>query len=287
MEDKILVTGGTGTIGSMLVNMLQEAGVPFRVMVRDAKKATALNGRGIETVVGDFTDLSTLPAALEGCRKLFLLSVSSPEQGIWQSGMIRIAKDRGIRHIVKLSAMGAGIDAPTTLGRQHGIAEDALKSSGMGWTILQPHSFMQNLFGDAATIRAQGLIYSPLGTGRIGMVDARDIAAVTFHALTEPGHTGKTYILTGPEAISMEDVARAISQATGKNVKYHPISHDQSRQGMTDAGLPGWLVDDLTLLNRLFSENKGSTLSPDVERVTGRKPGSIERFAADHADRFI
>ena len=140
---------------------------------------------------------------------------------------------------------------------------------------------MQNLIFDSATIKEQSAIYAPMADGKIGMVDARDIAAVAVKALSEEGHEGKTYILTGPKAISYHDIAKALTNALGREIKYVPVSSESAHKGMLDSGMPEWLANDITGLNQVFAAGKGSDLSPDVEKVTGRKPYSIENFVND------
>jgi len=145
---------------------------------------------------------------------------------------------------------------------------------------------MQNLIFDSASIKEQSTIYAPMADGKIGMVDARDIAAVAVKSLTEEGHEGKTYILTGPEAISYLDIANTFSKILEKEIKYVPITSEVAHQGMLDSGMPEWLADDLTGLNQVFAAGKAGDLSPDVENVTGRKPHSIEDFVNDFAHMF-
>jgi uncharacterized protein YbjT (DUF2867 family) len=166
------------------------------------------------------------------------------------------------------------------------MIEKDIRESGMNFTFLHPHSFMQNLFFEVGTIKDQSAIYSAMGDGKIGMVDARDIAAVAVKALTENGHEGQTYSLTGPEPISYFDIASALTTTLGRKIKYIQVSIEDAHKGMLESGMPEWLVNDLTALNHVYAAGRASDISPDVENVTGIKPHSIEDFINDFAYKF-
>lgn len=276
--NKIIVTGATGTIGSFVCEQLKAINADFTALVRSEEKAVPLNEKAVKTVLGDLSDIASLENALSGMDKVFLLSVTSPESPKLQGNLVRIAKEKGVKHIVKVSALGTSLDSKFGIGRYHAMTEKDIRESGIAYTFLQPHSFMQNLIFDSATIKEQSAIYAPMADGKIGMVDARDIAAVAVKALSEEGHEGKTYILTGPKAISYHDIATTFSKALGKNVNYVAVSSETAHKGMLDSGMPEWLAEDITGLNQVFAAGKGSDLSTDVENVTGRKPHSIEDF---------
>lgn len=286
MNSKILVTGATGTIGSFVCEQLKEVNADFIALVRSEEKAKPLNEKGISTVIGDFSDVTSLENALAGIDKVFLLSVTSPDSPKLQGNLIKIAKEKGVKHIVKVSALGTSLESKFGIGRYHAMTEKDIRESGIAFTFLQPHSFMHNLIFDSGTIKEQGVIYAPMADGKIGMVDARDIAAVAVKALTEDRHEGKTYVLTGPEAISFYDIANTFTSALGKEIKYVPVTSEVAHKGMLDSGMPEWLADDLTGLNQVFAAGKASDISPDVEKVTGRKARSIEEFVNDFVYLF-
>lgn len=286
MNPKILVTGATGTIGSFVVDQLKEKEIDFKALVRSEEKGRKLAEKGINTVVGDFADPASLEKALEGIEKVFLLSVTSPEAPKLQGSLVDAAKKAGVSHIVKISSMGASKDSPIGIARFHAEIEDHIKRSGISYTFLQPHSFLQNLIFDSGTIRQEASIYAPMGDGRIAMVDARDIAAVAVEALTGSGHEDKTYVLTGPEAHSYHELASVFTDVLGKEIKYVPVTSVDSRSSMLEAGMPGWLVDDLVNLNLAFSEGAGDVISPDVEEVTGRKGRTLKAYVEDYAHLF-
>ena len=199
----ILVTGATGTVGSKVVRRLLTAGERPRAFVRDQDKARERLGEQVEHVLGDLNRPETIEAALAGVDRLFLLTTQSAHQPEWESAVIQAATRAGVGQIVKLSVFRADERSPLQIARQHGQAERALEQSGLAYTIVRPVFFMQNLL---AMLR-DGAIYTAAATGRVAMVDARDAAAVAVAALTKDGHLGRTYTLTGPEALSFDDVA--------------------------------------------------------------------------------
>lgn len=282
----ILVSGSTGTIGSELVKQLSAAQVPARALVRSAAKASALRLPGIELVEGDLEDEASLARALAGVDRFFLLSSGSPRQHEVQAKAIDVAKRAGVKHVVKLSALGAAKETPSGFGRWHYATEEHLRTSGLAWTILQPHSFMQNLLGSAATIVADGALYAPVKDARVAMIDARDIAASALAVLTRPGHEGQTYVLTGGEAVTYAEVAEALTKAAGHTIKYVDVPPQAAKQGMVAGGVPEWLADELLVLFGFFSTGGGAATTPWVKTLTGREPRRIGDFARDYAAAF-
>lgn len=282
----VLVTGGTGTVGREVVRQLAAAGAPVRVLVRTPERAIVLKGIKAEFMVGDMDRPATLGSALKGIERVFLLTPADPRQAEIQGNLVKAAKTAGVRHIVKLSALGTAKDSPIQLARWHRQTEEEIEASGMEWTHLHPHAFMQNTFNFADTIKAQGVFHASLGDAKIPMVDARDIAAVAVQALTGAGHAGKTYAITGPAALSYHEAAAAFSEALGKPVKYVPVTSLEVRKGMLGAGMPGWLVDDLIKMYEYFAAGGGGMVSPVVKDVTGKEGISFGQFARDFAGNF-
>jgi uncharacterized protein YbjT (DUF2867 family) len=282
----IVVTGATGQIGSEVVRMLAEKGEKVRPLIRDPKKAIALSHPNVMFVMGDLSDPKSLDDAFRGAQKLFLLTNGDPKQVELQHNAIEAAKRAGVQHVVKMSALGAGKDAPVSLGRWHHQTEEELKKSGMKWTILQPHFFMQNLAMMAGSIKGQGAFYAPLKDGKVAMVDVRDIAKVAVATLTEPGHEGQTYIITGGEAISYHDVAKQISAATGKQVKYVDVPPDDARKAMMGMGMPEWFANDLVTLYGVFAAGHGAATTDVVQKVGKATPRTFAQFAQDNAELF-
>lgn len=279
----IIVTGATGTIGRDLVKLLSSQGVKARAVVRDPAKAAELKLPNIELVQGDLTQPATLDAAFKGGTKLFLLSAAAPNQVEMQHNAIEAAKKAGIKHVVKLSALGADLKSPISLARWHAQTEEELKKSGLAYTILQPHFFMQNLLMNAQTIKGQGAFYGAMKDGKASMIDARDISAAAAKVLTGSGHEGKTYILTGPEALSLSDAAAKLSSALGKPVKYVDVPPEGFKKSLLDAQMPDWFASDLTGMYAFFSTGAAAAVSPALREVTGSPGRNFDTFAKELA----
>ena len=283
----ILITGATGTTGREVVEELRRLGAKdVRALVRDPARADFIREAGFETVVGDFDRPETLDAALEGVERALLLTPPSMQTFEQQRVFIEAAARAGVRHVVKFSAFGADAGAPEGFGKWHGQAEDLLKASGLAWTMLRPNFFMQNLLGQAKQIASDGIIAQAVGDGRASFIDTRDIAAVAARTLTEEGHAGQTYVLTGPEALSYTEVAAKLSEATGREIKYVPVSPAQFRETALAAGLPEWLVSGLERLNELFVSGEAAEVTDAVRRVGRKEPTTFDQFARDHAEAF-
>jgi uncharacterized protein YbjT (DUF2867 family) len=283
----IFIIGGTGKIGQELLKQLAVKNVKAKVLVRSAQKAESVKSLGHEPVEGDFTKPATFENALKGVEKLFLLTTSA-NQDRWAADEIAIveaAKKAGVKTIVQLSVSGASLDSPINLAQQHAKVEAFVKSSGLSYTILQPTGFMQNFLGQAGSIK-QGAIYGNYKEGKMPFVDARDIAAVAVAALTESGHEGKTYPITGGEALSYSQVASKLSQVTGKTVNYVDIPAEGVVKGMTGMGFPEWLAKDLSKLGEAVAAGYTGQISDVVEKVTHKKPITLDQFLQDHAAAF-
>ncbi len=281
----ILVIGGTGKVGGELLKQLAQAGVKTRVLVRSAQKAETVHKLGLETVEGDVTRISTIEAAVKGIEGLFLLTTPSPIQASLEMAVIDTAKKAGVKKIVLLSALGADLQSAITLAQQHAKSEEYLKASGVAYTILRPHTFMQNMLGNAETIK-KGAIYSNFKDGKIAMVDTRDIAAVALAALTQNGHEGKTYAITGGEAFSYHQLAEKLSTLTGKKVNYVDIPTSEAVKAMTGMGMPPWLAVDLAKMGEFFASGKAADTTDVVEKVAKKKPITLDQFLKDHVGAF-
>ena len=212
------MTGGTGAIGSELLRLLSQAGIPARALVRNPNKAQKMPG--ITWVVGDLARPETLKTAFEGAEKVFLLTHYYEDMVELQHNAIVAARAAGVTHVVKVSAFAATDHSKAPIGQWHYQIEKELEESGMDWTMLQPHHFMTNLVAQAEYVIKEGAIYSPSGDGKIPYVDPRDVAAVAFVTLTQPGHLGKTYVVTGSEAISYRQASEIIGTAIGKKLRF-------------------------------------------------------------------
>lgn len=282
----ILVTGSTGTVGSQVVQALVERQARFRALVRKPADAERLGGQGIETVRGDFADIGSLRAALAGAERLFLLSPPHPAQAETENRVVDAARAAGVRHIVKLSVLAAEQGLDCAFMRWSRAVEEHIEASGLAYTFLRPNGFMQNLLNDARTVIAEGALYASVGDARISLIDAADIGAVAARALTEPGHEGKAYALTGPEALAYPDIAATLSSVLGKPVAAIDLPADAARQGMLSSGMPDWLVDGLLELDRLYQSGVGALVTDTVPRLLGRPARSLKAFFEEHRSVF-
>jgi uncharacterized protein YbjT (DUF2867 family) len=257
----VLVTGATGTVGSAVVRELRERDVAVRAFVRDPAKATAL----------------------DGVDRLFLACGNVPGQIRCETSAVDAAAAAGVRHIVKLSAHGAEAGSPLAFWDWHGRIERHLAQSGVHAAVLRPASYMTNLLGSADAIAHTGMLFAPAGGARVAMIDPRDVATVAAVALTEGGHDGQGYALTGPAALSYDEIAAALSDATGRTATFVDIDEATARQGMREAGLPGFVVDFLVALFEALRAGAHAVPTDTVRAVTGSEPRSIAAFARDHA----
>src|SRR5438067_6202973 len=270
MEKTVLVTGATGTIGRDLVKIFSENGVPVRAGVRDQAKATKQFGANIALATFDFEDAASFPDSLKDVEKVFLLPPPIPNQVAVTNAFIDATKRAGVRHIVKLSVIGADTEPPFAFGKWHAASDQHVRESGLAFTFLRPNSFMQNFINYFPP--RDGAIYLPWGNGRASFVDTRDIAEVAAQALTNESHANQTYTLTGPEALSIGGIADILSKTAGREIKYVDVPESAARDGMLQAGLPPWQVDALLELQAINKESCWSAVTQDVEKVTGRPP---------------
>ena len=277
----ILVTGATGTIGSSTVKALKARGARFKVGVRSPEKAKEL---GVETVPFDWDKPETFGPALEGVEKLFLLTPISDKQDQHAKGLVEAAKKAGVKHIVKLSVMGADAEPGIFFGRIHRAAEQAIQASGIAWTMLRPTFFAENFINYyGADPKKDSTVYLPHGQAKTVWVDGRDVGEVAAAVLTTPGHEGKVYDLTGPEALSDQEVLDLFSQAFGHQYTYVDVPEAAANKAMSDMQMPKWMVDGMMELHYVIKQGWSATPANGVKEVLGRPPRSVKEFAADLA----
>jgi (4-alkanoyl-5-oxo-2,5-dihydrofuran-3-yl)methyl phosphate reductase len=278
----ILVTGATGNIGKELVPLLLAKGQRIRIVTRDAAKVAALDPR-IERLIGDLSDAATVRRAVEGVERVFMVSLIRDASGDADRLLIAEAKHAGVRHIVKISALSGG---DGVVGRLHRDRETAVRESGLAWTFLRPGMFMANSLGWAATIRAQGQVFSPTGNGRTAPISPSDIAAVAAEALTGAGHEGKAYELTGPELLSAPDQVAILSRVLGKPIVCVDIPVEVSVERMQKMGAPAFLVEGLAEFWRSIKAGTAEIKNDEVRRLLGRPAQTSEAWAKAHKAAF-
>ena len=281
----IIVTGATGNVGSSVVRSLLERGEKVRAFVRDPEKARRMLGEVVELSMGDFDDVQSVADALSRGERVFLSSGEGPDKVRWEKAVIDAAVEAGVGLVVRASTMGADAVSFSSLA-WHGELEDALKASGLPWTILRSNWYMTNLLANAGQIAATGKIFMPAGEARIGMVDPADTGRVGAAVIASDGHEGKTYIVTGPERVGFAQVAEALSAATGRTIEYIDVPPEAAKEAMAAAGLPDWLPDFLDRLFATFRAGEFGDVADTVERFTGSPATTIEAFARKHAAAF-
>lgn len=283
----ILITGATGNIGTELVKRLSGSGRSVRAFVRSRTQAQTIDLPGIELVEGDFAEPKTFMPALESVDCLFLLIPSSSEVEQQQRNFVDAAKRSRVKHIVKLSQLGADEKAPGRFQRYHGAVEKYILKSDIPYTFLRPNLFMQGLLNFRSTISSQGAFYAPAGNAKVSVVDVRDIASLAARVLTESGHEGKTYDITGPQALTHAEMADQLSKAAGKPIKYVDVPPDAMRQALLGSGMPEWQADGLVEDYDHYRRGEAGVVTQTVRDVTGSEATSFSKFAKDYVGRLL
>ena len=283
----ILVTGATGVNGTALLRRLSAHGVAARALVRNPAKAGAIAALPhVEIAQGDMARPETLAAALRDVDRAMLISSSDPMMLDVQTNFIDAAAKAGVRHVVKLSGIMPELDSAFRFARMHGEIEKKLEVSGLAFTHLRAGEFMTAYFRQVPMIAAKGAIFLPMADARIASIDVDDIAEIAAKVLTGSGHEGKTYPLTGPQALTMTEVAEKLSAATGKTIRYINVPPEDARQAQIANGMPPYLADALFELFAERRNGKEAEVWPDAGMLLGRTPTSFDEFARRAAAIF-
>ena len=283
----ILVTGATGLNGQELLRRLSAQGSAVRALVRNPAKAEAIAALPhVEIVQGDMAHPETLAVGLRDIDRAMLISSSDPMMLDVQTNFIDAAKKAGVKHIVKLSGIMPELNSAFRFARMHGEIEKRLEASGMAFTHLRAGEFMPAYFRQVPNITAKGAMFLPMEDARIASIDVGDIAEIAARVLTSSGHEGKTYPLTGPEALTMTEVAAKLSTATGKTIRYVNVPPEGARQAQLAAGMPPYLADALFELFAERRNGKEAKVWPDAGVLLGRLPTSLDEFAGRNAAVF-
>ncbi len=268
----ILVTGATGTTGSLVVRMLHERGEDVRAMSRRPARGA---------VRADFDDPASLDRAVDGVSAVYLVTTPPSPTVDHDEALVRAARAAGVERIVKLGAISG--EEP---GTWHHLAEQPTRTSGLAWTVLRPPSFASNVLGYARMIAAGAPVPNPTGTGRAGVVDPRDIAAVAVAALTQDGHAGRTWTLTGPELLSLPEQIAILGQVLGRHETTADLTPEEIREAMLAAGMAPAAADEATAGMVRQAAGRYAVLTDDVQRVLGRPPTSFRDWAREHRSAF-
>ena len=287
MNNTVLVTGATGNIGSLVIPELVKRGVSVRAYVRDTAKASLLRAQGVTLFEGDFSDQQGLNRAAAGVDAVLAITPANPKAVEQGEVILKAALNAGTPYYLRLSAIGAAPDAPTANGRLHYQSDQALMASGLPFTILRPHFFMQNLFASVETIRADGNLYWGMGDGKLGMIDIRNIADCCVSLLLHGGHEGKIYTPTGPASISFHEIAGIISKSLDKPVKYIPISLEAVGAALREAKWNEWSIQLMMDYASAYAAGWGDFVNDDVETITGQPPHSFAQFNDEILSRAL
>ena len=276
-----LVTGASGNIGSHVIEYFSRLGLPVKALVPDEKQAEAVQRSGVETVMGDFEQPDTLRAGMQGMRKLFLLTPSHPKQVDWQRTLVEVAREKAVEQVVKLSQHGAGPDAPMAMGRWHWETERLLATGGPPHTILRPTYLMENFFAYRQENRERGYFTTAFGDAKIAMVRAADVAAVAFKTLVSSGHVNKTYKVTGPEAITIDEAVAKANRRVSPPLVHRAVTPAQWRAHMLEQGSPAWLAEAMMHVAQFVSAGANAEVTDTVAMVGGHEPASFDAFVEE------
>jgi len=276
----ILVIGGRSKIGAALLEELSGRGQQVRGLVR-ASEPTDRLPEGVEIATGDLADEGSLVRAMEGIEKVFLLSSPHSDAVSWHRNAIDAARRSEVQLLVRSSIIGADRESPAEFVNAHTTCDRYLEDSGLAFVIVRPNLFLQNIpESTIPSIDASGIFYVDAGEARISMVDARDVAAVAAVVLTEPGHTGAHYDVTGPEALSYADVAAKLTTAMRRQITYVDAPDKAVRSGLLGSGLNEWFADALVGLyedyRRSGADGYAAQVTDTVERLTRRPARSLD-----------
>jgi uncharacterized protein YbjT (DUF2867 family) len=279
---KVLVTGATGNVGSRLVRLLTARGQAVRAFTR--KGEAARFDPKVEVVAGDFTDKESLRSVMKGVSRVYLLSPATGLE-LFEANALEAAKEARIELLVKHSVAGAPYKA-TDIPRWHRASEERIEASGLPFAFLRPASFASNALGWAARVKAQGTVYGALGEAALPVIHPEDIAEVAAAVLSTPGHAGKAYDLTGPEAITTAQQVAALGSVLGKTLKYVNVPDEAARESMLKVGMPPQYVNAMIGLIQTLRGIGRIEPSRDVKAILGREPRSFRQWAEANAAAF-
>jgi uncharacterized protein YbjT (DUF2867 family) len=285
---KVLVTGATGNVGQEVAKALLAQQIPVKAAAREAERVKQLAQKSrwpkdYEAVALDYADSDSIAAALDGVDRVFLVTPTMGPVAEMVAAFLDVAKNSDVKHIVRLSGMRTVHEPSVT----HAESERLIAESGIAYTFLRPNFFMQNF----STFYADGIKYRdtialPAGEEPISFIDVRDIADVAVVTFTQDGHAGQAYTLTGGEAITHYDVARALSEVLGRTITYINMPEDQFREVLKAAGRPEAVANGVIHLYAPVKQMLAAPVTDDVQRVTGKAPRTIHDYARDYASAW-
>lgn len=277
-EPAIAVTGASGAVGGMVARRLAERGVPHRLVVRDAGRAPGLPDTDIAEIPG-YHDGAAVSTALTGIRTLLFVSAEeAPDRLAQHRTAVAAAAEAGVERIVYTSFVSAAADATFTLARDHAHTEAAIQQAGIALTALRDSLYLDVL----PSFEQDGEIRGPAGEGRFAPVARTDVADVAVAALLDDDHAEATYDVTGPQRLTMAEVAATLARARGRPVAHVDERVDEAYASRQPLGAPDWQLDAWVTTYLAIARGELDVASDTVERLTGRPPRSFEAWLADH-----
>jgi (4-alkanoyl-5-oxo-2,5-dihydrofuran-3-yl)methyl phosphate reductase len=279
-----LITGATGNVGSLVVERLINLGESPRIFVRNKEKAQQRFGDRVDIFVGDLADVTSLKPALLGADTVLLVT-SGPELAQQDETLSKAARSVGVKHLVKLSSYDANEQNIGT-GVWHARGEAAIRESGIPFTFVQPSGFMSNALYWARSIKAEGIVRTATGDGKIPFIHPQDIADVTVEALMSEAYVEKSLPITGPQALSYAEMAAKIGATIGRKIRSEVISEEDARQQQVAWGAPAPLVNARLSIFRAIREGRLGTVTGTVKKVLGREPIAFDQWVIENAQAF-
>lgn len=267
---RILIAGSTGTVGRQIVAQLVAQGHSVRALTRNPEATLP----GAEMFVGNLTDPASLAPALEGIEALHLITFDGGGYQPLETGadIVELAGRAGVKRVTVLG------------GNEESAIEKALRDSDLAWTVVQPVEFMANALAWASAVRGAGVISEPFISRRSAMVHEADIAAVAVAALTQDGHGGKVYTVTGPAALTVSDKVEMLSKAIGREIRLDELTEAQARAKWAGEGLAAQIID--FLIWAYDTPEVGYTVASTVREVTGQPARTFAQWCAENARAF-
>jgi uncharacterized protein YbjT (DUF2867 family) len=281
----ILVIGATGVVGREVVPRVLEYGQSVRAMSRTPEKWRPLFDPAVELVRGDLEDNASLRAALTGVERVFLVTPSMSDQPP-DAAICALALEARARQIVRLSVLQAGGDENDPVTGWHTTAENAIKASGLAWTFLRPGGFMSNTLGWTEMIRRDRTVRALFAGQPVAWIDPADIGAVAARVLTEEGHSGQAYPLSGPEALSPREQAAILAAALGTSIEVVDLPPAQVRAALIGQGMTPERADAVLAMRGTDAVALGMTVYPTVERITGQAPRTYAAWVDAYIEAF-
>ena len=282
----ILLTGATGKTGSATAIELSNLKVPFRALIRSEEKRDEIEALGGEVIIGSAENRETIEQAMMGIEKLLIILPNCENQLEMEMQLVDSAKAEGVKQIVYMSSVEADEECTSPIPKLHWDTEVYIKDSGLQWTMIKPNFYMQNFIGSAKTIVEQNKFFLPMSDGKTGMIDTRDVGKVIAKVLSEEGHEGQSYQITGPETLSFYNVAEKFSSVLKREVLYVDMPMDAYKNILSQFLTNQWHLDSVIDLFAGIAEGGIEYNTDTFEELIGTPPRSLEDFIEEHRNLY-